>query len=103
AIHSAWLVEELRTAEQRYRRLADNAPDIVFRYELLPERRCVYMSPAVKTLSGYMPEDFYADADLALNVIHFEDRSLLAACFSGEPREKTITLRWGMPHGRTTW
>src|SRR5205814_3343735 len=56
ALHSVSLLEELRNAEQRYRLLADNAPDMVFRYELLPSPRCVYMSPAVTALTGYSPE-----------------------------------------------
>ena len=34
ALEGALLLEELRAAEQRYRRLSENAPDIVSRYEL---------------------------------------------------------------------
>jgi PAS domain S-box-containing protein len=103
ALHAASLLEELRTAEQRYRRLADNAPDIVFRYELQPERRCVYMSPSVKVVSGYTPDDFYAEPELALKVIHPEDRNLLEAAFCGELREGTITVRWLTPQDKTIW
>jgi PAS domain S-box-containing protein len=101
ALHSASLLEELRTAEQRYRRLADNAPDIIFRYELLPQRRCVYMSPAVKALIGYTPEDFYADPELVLKVVHSEDRSLLEAVFQGELQGDATTLRCVSAGGAT--
>jgi PAS domain S-box-containing protein len=103
ALHSAWLVEEVRTAEQRYRRLADHAPDIIFRYELLPERRYVYMSPAVTMLTGYTPEDFYADAELAFKVVQAEDRPLLEAIFRGELKGKTATLRWITRKGDVIW
>jgi PAS domain S-box-containing protein len=103
ALHSAWLLEELRTAEQRYRRLADNAPDVVFRYELQGGRRCVYMSPAVRQLSGYAPEEFYRDPELAMKVVHPEDRALLQAAFRGELKGETVTLRWIGLHGNTVW
>src|SRR5262249_16394586 len=103
ALHSVWLLEELRTAEQRYRRLADNAPDVVFRYDLQPERRCVYMNPGVQVISGYAPEDFYADAELAMKIVHHEDRYLLKAAFSGELGGKTITIRWLTRDNKIVW
>jgi PAS domain-containing protein len=84
ALHASSLLEELRTAEQRYRRLADNAADIIFRYELLPERRCVYMTPAVTTVTGYLPEEIYARPELGLTVVHPEDRPLWESVFRGE-------------------
>jgi PAS domain S-box-containing protein len=102
-LHAASLLEELRTAEQRYRRLADNAPDIVFRYELLPQLRCVYMSPSVTGLTGYTPEDFYADPELSFKLVHDEDRPLLEAVFLGDVQGDTTTLRWQAPQYATIW
>jgi PAS domain S-box-containing protein len=101
AFHSASLLEELRTAEQRYKRLADNAPDIIFRYDLQPQRRCVYMSPAVRAVTGHAPEDFYADPELVLKVVHPEDRPLLEAVFRGELQGSATTLRWVSANGAT--
>jgi len=102
-LHAASLLEELRTAEQRYRRLADNAPDIVFRYELLPQLRCVYMSPSVKGLTGYTPEDFYADPELSFKLVHKEDRPLLEALFRGDVQGDTTTLRWQSRQHAKIW
>ena len=64
ALEGTSLLERLRSAEQRYRRLAENAPDIVFRYELSPQRRFAYVSPVITAVTGYSPEEHYADPDL---------------------------------------
>ena len=63
ALEGTSLLGRLRSAEQRYRRLAENAPDIVFRYELSPQRRFAYVSPIIATVTGYTPEEHYADPD----------------------------------------
>jgi PAS domain S-box-containing protein len=103
ALHVASLLDELRAAEQRYRRLADNAPDIIFRYDLLPQRRCVYMSPAVTAVTGYKPEDFYADPDLVLKITVPEDRPMLQALSHDRLQGNTATLRWLSADGKTVW
>ncbi len=103
ALNSASLLEQLRTAEQRYRRLADNAPDVVFRYELSPQRRCVYMSPAVTKLSGYTPENFYAEPSLLFKLVTREDHDSLQAIFEGNTEPSTTTLRWTPPDHSSIW
>src|SRR5439155_12476228 len=77
ALEAASLLEQLRAAEQRYRRLAENAPDIVFRYELHPRRCFAYVNPVVTAITGYSPEEHYAEPDLAFQMLHPEDRPLL--------------------------
>jgi PAS domain S-box-containing protein len=51
--------QALRMSEEQFRRLADNAQDIIFRYSLQPEPHFTYLSPSVQTITGYSPEDFY--------------------------------------------
>jgi FixJ family two-component response regulator len=82
AIERSSLVERLRGAEKRYRRLTENAPDIVYRYELNP-RRCSYVNPAVESITGYNPEQFYSDPDLGLKIAHPEDRGLVDDVLQG--------------------
>jgi len=54
----------LRLSEERFRRLADNAQDIIFRLRIEPEPAFEYISPAVKQLLGIDPEDLYRDLTL---------------------------------------
>ena len=53
--------EALKVSEDRYRRLSDNAPDIIFRLNVEPQIAFDYMSPAVTRIAGYQPEDFLSD------------------------------------------
>lgn len=63
--------------EQVLRRLSQNINDILYRYELVPERRFVYVSPSAIRILGYTPEEFYADPELGLNIVHPDDHHLL--------------------------
>jgi len=97
-------IEELHAAEQRYRRLAENAPDVIFRYELYPRRVCSFVNPRVTALAGYSPEEYYADPDLAFKVVHPEDRPMLDAAFLGDgPEVSMSTLRWAHRNGAVIW
>ena len=51
----------LRASEERFRRLNDNAPDIIFRFRVVPDVGYDYVSPAVTAITGYRPEEFLAD------------------------------------------
>jgi diguanylate cyclase (GGDEF)-like protein/PAS domain S-box-containing protein len=66
--HRQVVESELRTSEERYRRLAENAPVVIFRYRLGPPQELEYVSPAITELLGYEPEELYADADRVLSV-----------------------------------
>lgn len=58
----------LRDSENRFRRLAENANDLIYRLEFVPAPRCAYANPAALTLTGYTPEEFYADPRLVLRM-----------------------------------
>jgi PAS domain S-box-containing protein len=104
ALERASLLEQLRAAEQRYRRLAENAPDIVFRYELQPRRRFDYVNPAVATVTGYSPEEYYADPDLPFGIVRPEDQQLLETIFKGDFSSGTaVTLQCRHKNGSTVW
>lgn len=68
---------KIRESETKFRLLAENATDIVYQYSFIPEPRYVYVSPSVKKILGYTPEDFYKDPYLGYKIIHPEDVHLL--------------------------
>ena len=61
--------EALRESEEKFRRLAEKAPDMIYRMSL-PEGNYEYVSPASSPLTGYTPEEFYADPMLITRLIH---------------------------------
>ena len=104
AIANVRLLEDVKAAEEKYRRLAENAPDIIYHLRLAPEPCCEYINPAVTAITGYTPEEFYADPDLARKIVHPEDRGLLEAAFQGKMEPgKPLTLRWQRKDGVVSW
>lgn len=95
------MVEALREGEERYRRLAENAPDIIYRYDLVPRLHCTYINPAAEVITGYSPEEHYADPELGVKLVHPDDRGHLQdfeRLFAGP-----VVLRWIGKDGKTIW
>ena len=104
AIERVSLLTRLRGAEQRYRRLTENAPDIVFRYELFPQPCVTYINPTVKAITGYAPEEFYADPRLSVKIVHPDDRPLMEKVLrGGSPSGSAINLRFLHRNGNVVW
>ncbi|MCK9631204.1 MAG: PAS domain S-box protein [Methanoregula sp.] len=61
--------EALQESEQKFRRLADNAPDMIYRVSI-PDGKYEYISPASVALTGYSPEEYYADPTIFESLIH---------------------------------
>lgn len=61
--------EALRESENRFRRFAENAQDIIYRMSL-PDGRYEYVSPSVFQISGYAPEEHYTGTISIKNIIH---------------------------------
>ncbi len=95
----------LRESEERFRRLAENAKDMIYRLSL-PDGRCEYVSPAALELTGYTPEELYSSPSLIREMIHpdwrdyFEKewQKLLAGeappTYEYQIRHKSGEIRW---------
>src|SRR5919107_588864 len=96
--------QKLRESEERFRLLAENAKDIIYRYRLKPTPGFEYVSPSATALTGYTPEEHYADPELGLKLVHPEDRHILEAYLgSPESADRVLTLRWITKGGRVLW
>jgi PAS domain S-box-containing protein len=61
----------LQESEERYRILADYAPE--WQYWLGPDGQYRYVSAGCEKISGYPPEAFLADPDLLRSIMHLDD------------------------------
>lgn len=93
----------LRDSEARFRRLAEHAPDFIFRVERQPRRHYSYVSPAVADLVGYTPDELYADPDLIFRIVHPDDLEILMQALDGGVPREPILIRWRHRAGHTVW
>ena len=96
--------EKLKESEERFRLLAENAKDIIYRYRLKPTPGFEYVSPSATPIVGYTPEEHYSDPELGLKLVHPDDTHILEAFLrSPESADRVLTLRWISKDGRVLW
>jgi PAS domain S-box-containing protein len=93
--------KETRRSEERFRLLAENAQDLIYRYCLKPTPGFEYVSPSATAIIGYTPEEHYADPQLMYKVVHPGDRHLMDEVFRSP--QSLITLRWLRKDGAMIW
>jgi signal transduction histidine kinase len=69
--------------------------EVVYRYRLAPDRAYEYVGPSAEAILGRPPEAFYANPDIALELVAEEDRPLIEALFT-DPAERAgpLLVRW---------
>ena len=103
-IESLKAQQVLIESENRFRRLAENADDLIYRYELYPNQKFAYVSPSAIKITGYTPEEHYADSELGFKLVYPEDRNILSELedtISSGPA--LIALRWVRKDGSVIW
>ncbi len=96
--------EALRQSEARFRRMAENAQDLIYSIQLYPDQRYEYVSPAALALTGYTPEEHYADPELGSKYVHPDDLPKLKAIFGDyDVPTLPILMRWIRKDGRMIW
>jgi len=88
-----------------YHALSDNSNDVIFRAHHLPTWGYDYVSPSATHVTGYTPEEFYANPNLPMECILPEDLVQLEGKLEpGNPSTfDPIILRWKHKDGRVIW
>ena len=106
AFHMAELEREqraLRESEWRFRLLAENAQDGIFRY--LVSKDCFdYVSPGMAEIFGYLPEEFYSQPTIWEKILRPEDKQSYLEMISGQALPKgPVVMRCVHKDGHTIW
>ena len=100
---------DLRTAEHRYRLLAEQIPAVTYIWEANHAEGApvdYYTSPRIEQLLGYTVDEWHATADFWMSRLHPDDRHAVIAAFlrsesTGEPF--AMEFRYLHKDGRIVW
>jgi len=96
--------ERLREAEARFRRLAEEGTDVVWRVRSRPVVELEYVSPAVARQLGHTPDELYADPGLFIRLAHEDQRGELRAALAGDyDYNRPLTIGFDREDGVTVW
>jgi PAS domain S-box-containing protein len=74
--------------------LLQSVPDVVYRYRVRPTRAFEYVSPSSTTVTGYTPEEHYADPELSRRIVHPDDMSILLDATERPDPSTVYRIRW---------
>ncbi|MGD1012191.1 MAG: EAL domain-containing protein [Acidimicrobiales bacterium] len=92
-----------RSLESQLRVLIENSKDLVFRYRLIPDPAFEYVSPALLAITGYTPDEFYADPDLVDKVFDPSTSALALARASTEEGKSPLDIEITRKDGSRSW
>lgn len=81
-------------SEEQMRLFLENIEDLVFIYRLKPSPSYDYVNQASTNITGYTPQEFYADPALGMKTIHPDDSAIFEKILRGAIFNKTVNLRW---------
>ncbi len=85
--------------------LAENAGDLIFHAKVSPTFHFDYVSPSSTHITGYTPEEFYADPNLAKKCIPPEDLLFRKdpSAWANSNKSKLLEIRWKRKDGTMIW
>lgn len=83
--------------------LAENASDLIYIYRFVPQPKFEYVSSSSTKITGYTPEEHYADPQLGLKLVHPDDLPLLQQILEKNTYTEPIVLRWKKKDGTIIW
>ncbi len=95
---------DVRDNQVRFRHMAEHAQDGIYRLRLEPDVAFEYVNPAMEEVTGFGPEDFYADPRLPLRRVHPDDREMIRRTRTRpEALPDTVEVRWQHRDGHWMW
>ena len=95
--------ESLRKSEERFRLLAENAKDMIYRIHFSPRLEFEYVSPSATTITGYTPAEYLSDPFIGFKMIHPDDQDIWQKIFNHEYDNIPVSFHWIRKDGQTIW
>lgn len=94
---------DLLNSDKVFEFLAQNSSDLIYIYRVVPEPKFEYVSPSSTRITGYTPEEHYADPRLGLKLVHPDDLPILNNFLNKNVITEPIILRWKKKDGSIIW
>ncbi|MBI3744768.1 MAG: PAS domain S-box protein [Chloroflexi bacterium] len=96
--------ETLRQTEERLKFIAEKANDLIYRYRRTPRPGMEYVSPSALPITGFTPEEYYANPGILRDMVHPEDQARIEAFWaSPAPSTQPIAIRFQHKAGQWRW
>ncbi|KZL92487.1 sensor domain-containing diguanylate cyclase [Clostridium magnum] len=96
--------KEIERRKEHFKVVLESAKDIIYRFEIIPEPKFVYISSAVEEVFGYEVEEYYKNYMHVFNTSHPDDISILYKKMNNElDYSKPIESRWIHKSGNCVW
>lgn len=87
-------------AARRMRSLIEATGDVTYRYRAWPSAGFEYVSEQISEWVGLTPDDFYANPDIGVHLVHPDDRSRFRLLAADGHSAGAVLIRWVAPDGR---
>jgi PAS domain S-box-containing protein len=95
-------IKRERKSEERYRRLIENIPDVV--WTTAYNGKTIFISPNVEKVYGFTPDEIYAGGEsLFFDRVHPEDRSMVRKGFESLFKKQMINIEYRIQKKDGTW
>lgn len=93
-----------KNKQKIYKIMLDSGKDIMYYFEVYPEKRFTYLSPALQNILGWKASDNLNNPTKILKMVHPDDYELLLQKYSGEvDYSKPIFMRFKHKNGQYIW
>lgn len=82
--------DTLRASEERFRTIANFTYD--WEYWIAPDMTYLYVSPSCERITGYTPDEFYADPELLRRIVHPDDQTILIDHMQYETQNVSVQM-----------
>jgi diguanylate cyclase (GGDEF)-like protein/PAS domain S-box-containing protein len=95
--------EKARGVERQLHMLAENSRDLIFRYRIFPDPGFEFVSPACLAITGYTPDEFYAQPELINCLIDHASRDVWLRRVRSRRVKSAVDVEFARKDGSKIW